>query len=986
MKPSYSILLISIFICSCAFTQKMQQDFQVFENAKFENFTIENGLPSDFCLKTCESPDHSIWVASMHGIAKFNGFKWDYFQQESSSKSKRIGSNWVMDIFPTSSKIWYHTDKDVGYIDLKKFKTIPISTISNGWGKLTSNKNDVFVSTWKGIIKYNKKKWKKVSDELYDECKEFVTINGEIYTYNTYTVGFYSYNRKKKIFVHHQFVYGKQNKKSTLKIINALAYNSHILAVTEKNGIVIIDPKTRVYKTIIQAAELKKFTPTCLLPYKFKHQNFIVIGTNDHGIVIVDLKKNKQINCLPIPELKEQTIASKKVHHLFRDSKNGIWIATDKGLSYFSPENQLTRTTYFYQNKVIPDDALITALQPINEQELLIGTKQNGVFLSNSNTLKTHKIPLRDRATINFISPLIQGHYFIATARSVYCYNRKSNQLQWLNLPVKNCLKIRELESNNIGLSSDYGVLIYNYLSQKIIFKEPIQKDELKNSNHITLDFIEDSCNNLWVLRKQNGLYTYNLKNTNFTKITPKKFFKDGIDFHSMSFDKKTNKIVVASSSGIFIHSIYNPKELIVLNSKNGLNGDFINYAALRNNGELYYSTINGLYAYQFKHRKSITLFNFGQYERKENPLFEIYKHTILIPISNYYIQYFEQFPSPTKINQPQLNSLVIGSKSMPLNTDEIQLNYSNRHLELLFNATSYLKNKKMILEYQLGPINKHWIEINNGSLEFIELEPSNYILKIRWRDLSTNKTSKLLLKKITINSPFYLKWWFYLMVSLGISFVLFIIYKMKIKTKEQILATRLQISLDLHDELGANISSINILTHLISNVLSVDSPTQKFMQQLKENSSSINETINDIIWNVNPRFDKLNDIVLRVKRYASPLLESACIQVTYDIQLTDENNVIEQHIKYNLYLLIKESINNCAKYSNATAVSIKIHSVGKWIYYEIKDDGIGFDLETKKNNGNGLLNMQTRALAIHGKLTIETAPNNGTKIILILK
>jgi hypothetical protein len=453
-----------------------------------------------------------------------------------------------------------------------------------------------------------------------------------------------------------------------------------------------------------------------------------------------------------------------------------------------------------------------------------------------------------------------------------------------------------------------------------------------------------------------------------------------------MSFDKKTNKLVIASSSGIFIHSIYNPKELIVLNSKNGLNGDFINYAALKNTGELYYSTINGLYAYQFNNRKSKTLFNFGQYERKENPLFEIYKHTILIPISNYYIQYFEQFPSPTKINQPQLNSLVIGSKSMPLNTDDIQLNYSNRHLELLFNATSYLKNKKMILEYQLGPINKHWIEINNGSLEFIELEPSNYLLKIRWRDLSTNKTSKLLLKKITINRPFYLKWWFYLMVSLAIGFVLFIIYKMKIKTKEQILATRLQISRDLHDELGANISSINILTHLISNVLSVDSPTQKFMQQLKENSSSINETINDIIWNVNPRFDKLNDIVLRVKRYASPLLESACIQVTYDIQLTDENNVIEQHIKYNLYLLIKESINNCAKYSNATAVSIKIHSVGKWIYYEIKDDGIGFDLETKKNNGNGLLNMQTRALAIHGKLTIETAPKKGTKIILVLK
>jgi signal transduction histidine kinase len=214
---------------------------------------------------------------------------------------------------------------------------------------------------------------------------------------------------------------------------------------------------------------------------------------------------------------------------------------------------------------------------------------------------------------------------------------------------------------------------------------------------------------------------------------------------------------------------------------------------------------------------------------------------------------------------------------------------------------------------------------------------------------------------------------------------VLFIIYHLRIKSKEQLLATRLQISRDLHDELGANVSSINILTHLISNVLSKESTTQKYLQQLKENSSKITETINDIIWNVNPRFDKLNDIVMKVKRYASPIFENAHIHVNYDIQLNDENSIIDQHIKYNLYLIIKESINNCAKYSTASSVLIKIHATSKSIYYEIKDDGVGFDLERKIEKGNGLLNMQTRAAAIRGILSIDTSPNKGTKINLTI-
>jgi ligand-binding sensor domain-containing protein len=985
MKPQHVLILFSLISYFFTFSQKDKEGFQLFENAKFENFTIENGLPSDFCVKVVETSDNTIWVASMHGLVNYNGFKWEYYKQECTSKSKRIGSNWVMDLYPTTNKIWYHTDKDVGYIDLNTHATTQITTVKNGWGKVIADKNNLFVSTWEGVINYQKNKWMKVSDNFFDECKEFIKIKDEVISINTYNKGFYSYNKQKKRFIHHAFVYNSHHLKRAFKITHAVAFKNQILALTEKNGVILINPKTLKYTTVLRASLLNNLNPTCLLPYRFNKQKFIVFGTNDRGIVCIDLKNFNQINCIPIPEIKDQTIASKKIHHLFRDSKNGIWISTDKGISYFSPENQTTRATYFYQNKVIPEDAIITALRQINKDEILIGTKQNGLFLYNSTSLKTKKIALHDKTAINNISSLIHGFYYIATASSIYYLDLKLNQVKHLNLPIKNCLKIRILNAENIGFSSDYGILIYSIKTHKIIFKEIVKKDEFNNSNHNTLDFIKDSFENIWLLRKYNGLYHYNMKNDRYTKTTPSSYFKNGIDFHSMSFDKKSNKIVVASSSGIFIHSIYHPKKVVVLNSKNGLEGDYINFAVLKNKNEIYYSTINGVFSYQLNSSKSKLLFSFGQYEQKENPLFELNKNGVTLPISNYYIHYFDHSSFNSSIKQPQLNSIIIGGKFIAIDKQVIHLNYSNRHLELLFNAYNYLKNSKMTLEYQLNPINNHWTEINNGSLEFIGLEPSNYQLKIRWRDLTSNKTSKILEKKITINMPFYLNWLFYLLISITVGMVLFIIYHLRIKSKEQLLATRLQISRDLHDELGANVSSINILTHLISNVLSKESTTQKYLQQLKENSSKITETINDIIWNVNPRFDKLNDIVMKVKRYASPIFENAHIHVNYDIQLNDENSIIDQHIKYNLYLIIKESINNCAKYSTASSVLIKIHATSKSIYYEIKDDGVGFDLERKKEKGNGLLNMQTRAAAIRGILSIDTSPNKGTKINLTI-
>jgi signal transduction histidine kinase len=85
-----------------------------------------------------------------------------------------------------------------------------------------------------------------------------------------------------------------------------------------------------------------------------------------------------------------------------------------------------------------------------------------------------------------------------------------------------------------------------------------------------------------------------------------------------------------------------------------------------------------------------------------------------------------------------------------------------------------------------------------------------------------------------------------------------------------------------------------------------------------------------------------------------------------------------------NLYLLIKEAVNNVAKYAHAKRLLIVFRKEEKNLLVEVSDDGYGFDAKMVKD-GNGLHNMQKRAKALNAKLTIESAPGKGTRVFLIL-
>lgn len=196
------------------------------------------------------------------------------------------------------------------------------------------------------------------------------------------------------------------------------------------------------------------------------------------------------------------------------------------------------------------------------------------------------------------------------------------------------------------------------------------------------------------------------------------------------------------------------------------------------------------------------------------------------------------------------------------------------------------------------------------------------------------------------------------------------------------ILEERDRIAKELHDDLGSLSSSIHIMSGLLENKLNQDSRENMLAQKISRNAKQLSETLSDLVWAVYSKNDSFDNLIERMKNHAFEMLQYQDIEIhfKYNDQLRDIDVGIV--LRKNLFLLFKEAINNVAKYSKASIVNIELNRSENKLILAIIDNGTGFDTTTQPS-GNGLSNMKSRAEAISGNLSIESAPGNGTCIML---
>jgi signal transduction histidine kinase len=202
-----------------------------------------------------------------------------------------------------------------------------------------------------------------------------------------------------------------------------------------------------------------------------------------------------------------------------------------------------------------------------------------------------------------------------------------------------------------------------------------------------------------------------------------------------------------------------------------------------------------------------------------------------------------------------------------------------------------------------------------------------------------------------------------------------------KIEEGKQIEKRR--ISQELHDGVMGKLSSIRMNLYILNKKTDPETIAQclsyiKEIQNIEKEIRTISHELNSNLFSDNVNFVSIvENLFTAIKNHSD---------INFHLKVDEQIDweTVNNNIKINIYRIIQEALQNIDKYANAQNVFIEMVKKNENISIEIKDDGVGFDLNSKKN-GIGLSNMQARMQEVNGIFTINSKPQNGTKINLII-
>jgi signal transduction histidine kinase len=207
---------------------------------------------------------------------------------------------------------------------------------------------------------------------------------------------------------------------------------------------------------------------------------------------------------------------------------------------------------------------------------------------------------------------------------------------------------------------------------------------------------------------------------------------------------------------------------------------------------------------------------------------------------------------------------------------------------------------------------------------------------------------------------------------------------KLEIEKQVELYKQRMRISNDLHDEVGATLSGLAMFSQITREQIRQNETgkVETSLNVMQQSAAEMVDKLNDIVWAVNPHHDSLVKLFQKLEEYAGEICTAKNITVSTLIDPDIEDVQLPMETRRSIYLLCKEAVNNAMKYSECTELFIRVSCTKEKLIFTIKDNGKGFDTATIKR-GNGLNNMEQRALELNAILKVKSAAGIGTEIQL---
>lgn len=306
------------------------------------------------------------------------------------------------------------------------------------------------------------------------------------------------------------------------------------------------------------------------------------------------------------------------------------------------------------------------------------------------------------------------------------------------------------------------------------------------------------------------------------------------------------------------------------------------------------------------------------------------------------------------------------------------------------------LTNHNAVVSYRLDQ--QEWLQLNSFSqrINFTSLSDGDHLLEI---GLSSTKSSDAQVLKsipISVHPPFWKSTWFILfLIICVIVIVVFILNtrnkrilkeeRLKRESFERVKNERERISMDLHDNIGAQITHVITSLDNLSYKITRDQShnAQDEVEGLSDFARGTMQQLRDTIWTMNREHIQLNDFVVRVQDYLGRILADRPRPRFSIVNASTENVTITPELAIHLFRVIQEASTNSLKHADAEHLSIEFKATQDQIAFTFTDDGKGFTQKEEQGDHYGIRNMKSRIQRLKGEFHLHSKEGEGTLLTI---
>lgn len=192
----------------------------------------------------------------------------------------------------------------------------------------------------------------------------------------------------------------------------------------------------------------------------------------------------------------------------------------------------------------------------------------------------------------------------------------------------------------------------------------------------------------------------------------------------------------------------------------------------------------------------------------------------------------------------------------------------------------------------------------------------------------------------------------------------------------------RRRIAQDIHDDLGSRLTQLALLGARVKSAAGENAATIELGERISATARTTVQTMDEIVWAINPGNDTLQSLGDYLCKVATSLLSGAEIACQLEVPAILPARRLSADQRHNLVLAVREALHNVVKHAQATEAGLALKLEGANLEIEVRDNGVGIP-STGAGRGNGLGNLQRRLEDVGGTCAIVSAPGEGTRVRL---